>query len=51
MGIRLKTLITIFCLIGVYAFYYFALPKLINLMKADGNTDLITDMGRTKSYL
>lgn len=27
------------------------IPKLINLMKADGNTDLITDMGRTKSYL
>ena len=27
------------------------IPKLINLMKADGNTDLVTDMGRTKSYL
>ena len=25
--------------------------KLIELMKADGNTDLVTDMGRTKSYL
>ncbi len=25
--------------------------KLIELMKADGNTDLVTDMNRTKSYL
>ena len=30
---------------------YENIPKLINLMKADGNTDLVTDMGRTKSYL
>lgn len=27
------------------------IPKLIELMKADGNEDLITDMKRTKSYL
>ena len=27
------------------------IPKLIDAMKADGNTDLVTDMGRTKSYL
>lgn len=26
-------------------------PKLIELMKADGNQDLVTDMRRTKSYL
>ena len=25
--------------------------KLIELMKADGNEDLVTDMRRTKSYL
>lgn len=27
------------------------LPKLIELMKADGNKDLVTDMRRSKSYL
>ncbi len=27
------------------------LPKLIELMKADGNEDLVTDMRRSKSYL
>lgn len=27
------------------------IPKLIELMKADGNEDLVTDMRRTKSYL
>ena len=27
------------------------IEKLINLMKADGNEDLVTDMRRTKSYL
>lgn len=26
------------------------IPKLIELMKADGNTDLVTDMRRSKSY-
>jgi len=25
--------------------------KLVDLMKADGNTHLVTDMHRTKSYL
>ncbi len=27
------------------------IPKLIELMKADGNEDLVTDMRRNKSYL
>ena len=27
------------------------IPKIIELMKADGNQDLVTDMRRTKSYL
>lgn len=27
------------------------IPKLIELMKADGNINLVTDMRRTKSYL
>ncbi len=27
------------------------IPKLIALMQADGNKDLVTDMSRTKSYL
>lgn len=27
------------------------IPKLIELMKADGNEDLVTDMRRTRSYL
>lgn len=33
MGIRLKVLISIFCFTAVYAFYYFALPRLIDLNK------------------
>lgn len=33
MGIRLKTLLIIFILLGVHAFYYFALPRIIDLEK------------------
>lgn len=31
MGIRLKTLISLFIILGVYAFYYCVLPRVINL--------------------